>query len=282
MARLKIVLAFFALVVFAVGLAGAIHFWKTFMQPDMDVTRQIEGKGTVKREEPDLGKRHFNDALELLKNGELVSGRDRLVYLMDYYPESKTYNEAKRVLGEVNMDLLVSRIPMKGKTEHTVRRGEALVTIARRNKTTINYIMRANGKTTALIYPDEELTVYPLVFTIEIRLGAKTLLVQKDGLFFKEYKILDTNFPPNFGTTATTSISEKVAWFGGQPINFQDKNYLTSSKWIRTGKMGLFIRPVVDESGRGNAKPYGVMLAKSDVEELFTIVRIGAVVKLVK
>jgi len=282
MARLKLVLAFLSLIILAIGLAVTVYFWQHFMGPNISMTRQIAGKGLVKKEKPDLGKRHFDDAIQLLKDGELVSGRDRLLYLMDYYPESKTIDEAKRILGEVNLDLLISRIPMKGKSEHVVRRGEALVTIARRSKSTINYIMRANGKTTALIYPDESLTVYPLDFTVDISLARKVLLLRRDGLFFKEYKILDKNFPAEFGKTAATSISEKVAWYGDRPINFQDKNYLGSNKWIRTGKMGLFIRPVIDESNKGKAKPYGVMLAKSDVEELFTILRVGSAVNLVK
>lgn len=282
MARLKIVLAFLALIVFAAGLAAAAYFWKNFMRPDLDVTRQIEGKSAVSREKPDLGKRYFDEAIQLLKDGELVSGRDRLLYLMHYFPESATYQEAKRILGEVNLDLLISRIPMKGKSEHIVHRGEALVTIARRNKSTINYIMRANGKTTALIYPDEVLTVYPLDFTVEISLSRKTLTVRKDGVFFKEYHILDENFPPEFGSTAQTTISEKVAWYDQHPINFQDKNYLNSTKWIRTAKMGLFIRSLVDDSKGGSARPYGVMLSKPDIEELFTILRVGTKVTLIK
>ena len=282
MARVKLVLAFLSLIIFAVGLAVVVYFWQKFMLPDMEVTRQLEGHSLHAKEKPDLGKRHFDDALQLLKDGELISGRDRLRYLLDYYPESKTISAAKRILGEVNLDLLISKIPLEKKTEHIVRKGEALVSIARKNKTTIDYIMRANGKTTALIYPKESLTVYPLNFTVDISLERKSVLIRQDGLFFKEYKILDENFPPQFGKKGSTTISEKVAWYGGRPINFQNKNYLGSHKWIRTGKMGLFIRSIVDEDNAGKPKPYGVMLSKSDVEELFTILRVGSPVKLVK
>ena len=174
MARLKLLLAFLALLIFAGGVAGAVYFWQKFMRPDIVVTKHIEGKAEVPRKKPDLGKRHFDAAIDLLKEGELVSGRDRLLYLMEYYPESKTYEEAKRIVGEVNLDLLISKIPQEKKTEHIVRSGQALVTIARRSQTTIDYIMRANAKTTALIYPNEALTVYPLDFSVEIDLGRET------------------------------------------------------------------------------------------------------------
>lgn len=280
MARIKFLLAFFALLICAGGVVGAYFFWKKFAQPEINVTRRIEGKAEVQRERPDLGKRHFDAAVELLKEGELVSARDRLLYLMQYFPESATHGEAKRIVGEINMDLLLSKIPMEGKTTHNVRRGEALLTIARRAGTTIDYIMRVNAKTTALIYPDEELTVFPLEYRAEIDLENGKVTVFDGENFFKEYDIVDTHLPPGLTAPVTTTISEKVAWHIDRPINFTDENYLNCSKWVRTGKIGLFIRQ--DDSGKsGDSRPYGVMVAKSDMEELFTILRGGSKVNLV-
>lgn len=280
MARIKFLLAFFALLVCAGGVVGAYFFWKKFAQPEINVTRRIEGGAEYQQARPDLGKRHFDAAAELLKEGELVSARDRLLYLMQYFPESATYTDAKRIVGEINMDLLLSKIPLPGKTTHTVSRGEALVTIARRAESTIDYIMRANAKTTALIYPDEELTVFPLKYRVEIDLEEEKVTVFDEDKFFKEYAILDVHLPPESEGAASTSISEKVAWHLDRPINFTDENYLNCSKWLRTGKIGVFIRQA-DTEKRGDARPYGVMVAKSDIEELFTIIRVGAKVNLV-
>tara|TARA_R110002096_G_scaffold23696_7_gene75368 strand:- start:1972 stop:2817 length:846 start_codon:yes stop_codon:yes gene_type:complete len=280
MARFKFLLAFLALLICAAGVSGAFYYWKKFAQPELLVNRHLEG-GDGQREKPDLGKRHFDKALGLLKEGELVSGRDLLLYLMDYYPESNTYDEARRVAGELNLDLLISKVPQPGKTQHVVRRGEALVTIARRNSTTIDYIMRANGKTNALIYPDEELTVYPLDFSVEIDLEEGVITVYSDGDFFKEYQVIDTNLPADVAAPVSTSISEKVAWDIDRPVNFSDANYLNCSKWARTGKLGLFIREKSVDSSSGGSAPYGVMVSKSDMEEIFTILRVGTEVRLV-
>jgi len=280
MARIKFLLVFFALLVCAGGVVGAYFFWKKFAQPEMNVTRRIEGTSEVQKARPDLGKRHFDAAAELLKEGELVSARDRLLYLMQYFPESATYPDARRIVGEINLDLLLSKIPLPGKTIHTVSRGEALITIARRAETTIDYIMRSNAKTTALIYPDEELTVFPLNYRAEIDLEGGKVTVYDADEFFKEYDIVDTHLPPEVEGPVSTSISEKVAWHLDRPINFTDENYLNCSKWMRTGKMGLFIRQF-DSEKKGDARPYGVMVAKSDIEELFTILRVGAKVNLV-
>lgn len=282
MARLKYLIAFFALLVCAGGVAGAYFYWKKFAEPELTVNRHISGKGG-ERERPDLGKRHFDAAVVLLREGELVSARDRLLYLMKYFPESATHAEAKRIVGEVNMDLLLSRIPVPGKSEHTVRRGEALVTIARRNQTTIDYIMRANGKSSEFIFPDEVLTVYPLNFRVEIDLKKETVTVFDGDAYFKQYAILDRHLPPDLKAPVSTSVSERVAWFENRPINFIDPNYMDCSKWLRTGRIGLFLRHVEDRPGAsGEARPYGVMLAKPDLEELFTILRTGSKVDLVQ
>ena len=282
MARFKFLLAFIALLICGGGVAGAYFYWKKFAQPELVVNRHISGKGGGTLERPDLGKRHFDAALALLKEGELVSARDRLLYLMQYFPESATYDESRRIVGEVNLDLLLSKIPMPGKVEHKVRRGEALVTIASRNQTTIDYIMRANGKTSELIFPDELLTVYPLRFRVEISLGKGTVTVFDGEALFKEYQILDRNLPADIKAPVATTVSERVAWHGDQPVNFTHPAYMSCAKWIRTGKIGLFIRQSNPGGEGGESRPYGVMLANEDLEELFTILRVGSKVDLVK
>ncbi|MEM1442365.1 MAG: LysM peptidoglycan-binding domain-containing protein [Verrucomicrobiota bacterium] len=281
MVRFKFFLAFFALLICVVGVAVAYFYWKKFAEPEIGVVAQIEGTAEVLKEKPDLGKRHFDEAIELLEEGELVSARDRLRYLMTYFPESKTFGEAKRVVGEVNLDLLISPIPQPKKTIYTVRRGDALVTIARRNATTIDYIMRSNGKTTSLIYPDEELVVYPLDFRVEINLDDKVVTLFDGDLFFKEYEIVGTNLPPEVRAPTTTTIQEKVAWFGDRPLNFTDANYMNCSKWIRTGRIGLFLRAAKRDEEENDSTSFGVKVSRADMEELFTILRTGSKVALV-
>lgn len=283
MARIKFLVAFLALLICAGGIVGAWFFWKKYAQPEIVVNRHISGKGESGLERPDLGKRHFDAAVALLKEGELVSARDRLLYLMEYFPESATCAEAERIVGEVNMDLLLSKIPIPGKAEHKVRRGEALVTIAGRNQTTIDYIMRANAKTSEFIFPDELLTVYPLNFRVEISLGKGTVTVYDGKTLFKRYPIVDRHLPADLKAPVSTTVSERVAWHGNQPVNFTHPSYMDCAKWLRTGRMGLFIRQAkAGSDGAGDSRPYGVMLANADLEEIFTILRAGSKVDLVK
>lgn len=278
MAHFKFLLAFLALLICAGGVAGSYYYYKKFYEPEISLNRQISGEG---KRVYDLGERHFQTALDLLEDGELVAARDRLLYLLQYFPESRTYEDAKRVVGEVNMDLLLSRIPQPRKQIHVVRRGEALVTIARRSQTTIDYIMRTNGKTTDTIYPDEELIVCPLDFRAEIDLENERIAILEGDEFFKEYRILDSHLPPEVRAPVSTSVNEKVAWHKDRPVNFTNENYMNCSKWLRTGKIGLFIREESRAEEEGRAKPFGVMVAKTDLEEIFTILRVGSPVTVV-
>ncbi len=282
MARLKLVFALFALMILTAGVAGAAYFYKKYVLPQKEVESVISSS-KVPEQKPDLGKKHYDKAIAYIGEGELLSARNELRYMLEIYPESPTIPEAKRVLGEVNLDLIVSKIPMPKKSDYKVKPGDNWIAIARKYETTFDYIMRANAKTTTYIYKDEDLTVYKCDCIAEIDLDNLTLTVTEDGEFIKEYKILDTNLPNQFPNTATTTISEKVAWHNGRAIKFTDTNYMDSRKWIRTGRNGLFIRSYLreDELGEGESKPWGVMVTKADLEELFTILRTGSTVKVV-
>lgn len=283
MARFKLVLAFFALMVMTAGVAGAAYYWQKYVRPQKVVEVKISGKTTEPK--PDLGRKHYVKAVDFINEGELISARNQLQYMLDIYPESPTIPEAKRVLGEVNLDLIVSKIPLEGKTTYKVKSGDALSRIARNSKTTIDYIMRANAKTTTMIYAKEDLTVFDLTCGMVIDMDNMTLTVtdgENQELFIKEYKILDINLPSQFPRTEIkTTISSKVANHNGRVITFMDSNYLNSLKWIRTGRNGLFIRQFVpeDQLAEGAPKPYGVMVAREDLEELFTIIRNSSSVK---
>lgn len=304
MSRLRLVLAFFALATLAAGVVAIAYFWEKVVKPQQVVVTKIgerkKGKGGPAMELPDLGRREFEAAMEMVKSGELLAARDRLLYLLKYFPESKTARESRRIIGEINLDLLLSGIPMEGKSEYVVKSGDALVSIARRNKCTVDYILRSNGQTSPVIHPGDRLTVADLDFTVVVDLGDKTVRVERQGKLFKEYPIVEMNLPSSLKAPVETTVTEKVAWYGDRSVNFQQKEYLHSSKWLKSGRMGLMIRgqdrpdalPEPKAKSRRSEKnepapatreteaPVGILVSASDMDELFTIVRGDAPLKL--
>lgn len=293
MGRLKLLLAFFSLVILAAGVVGVAYYWKNYLRPNWEVTREFEaggGRGNG-RELPDLGLRDFAAAEDLLVAGEPLAARDRLLYLLDFYPESKSVPQAKEIIGEINLDLLLSRSPLPGKVEHVVKRGDLLAPIARKYQTSINYIMRAGGRTNHVIFPGDRLVVYPLNFKLRISLGSKTItvLTTEDDKFFKEYPIREIHLPTNLKAPASSKIADMVAWHDGKMVNFESSHYFEANKWIRTGLAGLFVRPHQPEAGEekaagesdsGESSPFGVMVDRADLEEMFTYLRPSNVVTL--
>lgn len=296
MARVRLLLAFFALVVLAAGVFGVAYYWKNYLRPNWEVTREIEGQGGAqgKRELPDLGWREFEAAQALLIDGELAAARDRLHYLMEYYPDSKAFNDAKHIIGEINLDLLLSPAPMPGKEEHVIKSGDLLAPLARKYQTSINYMMRAGGRTNHLIHPGDRLTVYPLNFRLRISLGQQTItvLTPSDGKFFKDYDIRAVNLPPALKPPASAKVAEMVAWHDGRAVTIESPDYFDAEKWIRTDKIGLFIRsfdaddatpstPSGASGGEPAASPFGVKIDRADLEELFSFIRPSNPVELV-
>ena len=169
---------------------------------------------------------------------------------------------------------------MDGKAEYIVKSGDALAAIARKHKTTIDYIMRANDRTSAVIHPGDRLTVYPLDFTVVIDQSEQTIRLELKGLFFKEYAIVALALPPQVKPPVKTTIKDRVAWFGERRVLFNDKSYLKSKKWLQTARRGLIIKGF-DGSDK-EEEDFGILVAPKDLEEMFTLIRVSTPIRFVK
>ena len=77
MAPLKLVLAFFALVILGAGGVGVAYYWENYFRPNWEAEQRFQkpnGTG-AKPDLPDLGRREFAAAEELLIEGELQAAR---------------------------------------------------------------------------------------------------------------------------------------------------------------------------------------------------------------
>jgi len=285
MGRLKLVFAFSSLLILAAVFIGVAYFWEHVVKPDLQIERELKKDIDVKeRPAPDLGIREFEQIVDLLKKGETMTARERLYYLMEYYPDSSLLPEARRIVGEINSDLLISKIPLEGKTEYTVKRGDALASIARRHKTTIDYIMRANGRTSSVIHPNDRLTVYPLEFEVVLDKSDKMIRLELKGLFFKEYPVVRIVLPPMVKPPVKAEVKDRVAWFGEKRVLFNNKNYLKSNKWIQTTHRGLIIRAFHGSGSEeeGKQDDLGILVAPEDLEEMFTLIRVSTPIRFVE
>lgn len=230
--------------------------------------------------EIDPGAKVFEKASELIAVGDLTGAREKLRTVVSVYPRSKAAPEARRIVGEMNLDDLLSASRMEGKSVHIVRSGESFLGIAAQHNTTLDCIMHLNGLLDLKgLQPGEELIVMPLELRVQIDPARKVLsLWEGSGRFVKEYPLLSMDLSGQKGGLRT-KISSKSGLVGNRRVTPGMKDYRDSAKVFALEKTSLQIRSLdpSKESAEGEdlSPGAGFHLAVEDIEELALLLRPG-------
>jgi hypothetical protein len=285
-AQLKIFASVVALTILGGTVVGAAWVWEKIMKPQADSKRELREVLTKTAGRSDPGAAVFEDAMDLTRANNLDGAKEKLQQLIKIYRDSEKYSDARRVLGEMNIDRLFSRSPMPGKLEYTVAKGDlGLDPIANKNRTTIPFVRRINNLASSVIHPGDRLILYPLDFEIQVRPNAKVITLYTRGEYFKDYPIKDIKIPPGGKLPSTTFIGSKQAFLpDNKPLRDSDPRYPMTHKWMQTtttpGHPGvIFCSP---PKKKGDDEPNGIYLDESDLEELCTIIRLKTPVKFLK
>jgi hypothetical protein len=322
MSRFKIIVFLMAVSILAAILATAYYFYIHVIAPDAATETQItamKGKGAPP---PDPGIKRFEKAIELIESSDLNGGRSALYELVRTFPESSRVSESKRIIGEMNMDMLFDSELNPLKKDYIVQPGDSLNLIARKQQTTVECILRANGMQSGTLQPGDHLFVFPIDFTLVINVAGKTVTLLRNDRFFREYTAIDVKLtPPKAPYEA--KVSDKPAWLRGKRASPLSSEFMTADKWITIDKKGSnsfniralpkakptdLINPAPAKSkGKSSGKKKqkgetlagttvddddvdpaaappssGIFLPTEDVEELFTILRTGTPVKVIR
>lgn len=238
-------------------------------QPDVNFANMLDAA-----ELPDIdpGEKAFQKAHELLALGKLDEAREKLNSIINVFPSSSTAPMARRIVGEMNLDEVLSTTHMEGKQVHVVKRGNSFLGIAGEHHTTLDIIMHLNNMMElGNIQPGDELIVMPLDFRILIEPQRKSLSVWDGGRFIREYPII------HLGVTGTlaagkTKIGSKVAELDGKRVLPQSKDYRAAEKVIQISKPSLVIQGAPEDA---KAFPRGIILRPQDMEEISLLTRVG-------
>lgn len=229
--------------------------------------------------EIDPGAKVFEKARELIAIGDLAGAREKLRTVVSVYPRSKAAPEARRIVGEMNLDDLLSAARMEGKAVHVVRSGESFLGIAAQHNTTLDCIMHLNGLLDLKgLHPGEELIVMPLELRVQIDPSRKVLSLWDGGRFVKEYPLRAMDLAGLKGALRT-KIASKSGLVGNRRVTPGMKDYRNSAKMFALEKSPLQIRalPPDEEAAEGaDLSPgAGFHLATEDIEELALLLRPG-------
>jgi LysM repeat protein len=260
-----------AVVVFG---GAALVSYNLFVKPER--TMRAEKSGEIPVEPvPDISLPEFQAAAKLRQEGRLTEARDALILLLQKYPSGLHLEEAKDLLGAVNIDILFTNYQTPEKQTYIVRSGEVLAKIAAKLKTTPELIMHTNGLNNTMLRVGQVLQISHPDFSIFIQRKAQTIVVLNHGQFFKRYRVKTVRLSAKQPPRINTRVAEVLAFRGGKRVGFGTKEYPGSTRWIRLNQPGYYLYAEADSTHRdesGQSPPSGLGLAASDMEELSSLV----------
>jgi G:T-mismatch repair DNA endonuclease (very short patch repair protein) len=267
-----LILLLLALIIFG----GAAWFgYNAFIKEEMEVKKEQRGE-VAPAPTPDISLPEFQAAAQLRQEGKLAEARDALIAFIQKYPAGLHAEEAKDLLGEVNVDILLSRYPSPEKTEYVVVSGDVLAKIARKLKTTPELIMRMNNMSGTMLHIGEHLLISHPDFSLLIQPKAKVIVLLNHGAFFKQYHVREVKLPAKKPSKITAKVAETMAWKNGKRVGLGSKDYAGSTHWIRLAGASAHTLYSVPDSAHPNLDqpppPTGLGLAATDVEEISSLV----------
>jgi len=220
-------------------------------------------------EMPDIepGDKAFQKAAELLATGKIAEAREKMLFLVNYYPTSNAAPLARQILSEMNMDDFLSLHNNPHLTVYKVKRGDSYLGIAAKNQTTLDAIMHFNGYLELRpLQPGDEVMVMPLNLRVVIEARREALTLWNGGTFLKEYRILKSIGLP----AATTTL--KIANKGGV---LDEKNVAPGMKGYRESQKTITLDRKLQIVGSDASAVPGCHLDAADTEELALLLRVG-------
>lgn len=194
--------------------------------------------------------------------------------------------EAEDLLGAINIAMIASPSPMKGKSDYTIVKGDTLERIAKRHGTTVELLAKSNNIKGHIIRPGDRLRVFTERFEIEVSKSDNELKLTAGGRFFKRYRIGTGKHDstPEGEFAISDKISEPPWWRpDGRLIPYGDKENILGTRWMAIAARGdtpeargYGIHGTWSPETIGTSSSAGcIRMHNADVEELFMLVPLG-------
>lgn len=248
-------------------------------EPQLEAQRLRDSLESAQLPDVEPDELAFGRAVELVATGQLEEAREKLLFVVNFYPGSRSAVEARRILGEINLDEILSSDFLEGKAIHQVVSGDSFLKIAARYGTTLDCIMHLNGLDRLdRLHPGDELMVMPLEFNVRIEPGLRRLTLWKEGRFVKSYDLADVRGGSSGLKGGHTTVKNKMGMVGNRVFRPVDEEYRSASKVITLEARGLQIREISEPGEEDPGR--GFFLDRPDMEELALLLRVGNEVEL--
>src|SRR5436853_6784913 len=196
----------FVLLLAVIIFGGAAWFgYNLFFKQQIELQKEQRGEIPT-APTPDISLPEFKAAAKLRQEGKNPEARVALIAFIEKYPNGLHVEEAKDLLGEVNVDILLSRTPSPEKEEYIVRPGDVLAKIAHKLKSTPELIMRMNNLNGTMLRVGERLLISHPDFSLVVQRKGKLVVLLDKGAFFKQYHVQEVKLPGKSSGRAASKV----------------------------------------------------------------------------
>lgn len=274
---LKKIIGFLFCSLFFVSLTGA--------QTEETTVFNAEDNREQTSVEVSLAKKMSLEAEALVNDGKLPEARDLYSNILnnDNISEDDKY-EIRPRYEELNMKILFSKTPTNTSTVYKVVSGDSLYKIAKKFKTTVGLLKKANHLDRDTIYVGEELKVTTVPFSIFVDKSDNILQLKLADRVMKTYRVATGK--NNCTPVGTHTIKDKLpnpTWYhAGAIVPPESEENILGTRWMGFDLKGYGIHGTRLPESIGTQDTAGcVRMYNHEVEELYSIVPVGTKVVIV-
>jgi lipoprotein-anchoring transpeptidase ErfK/SrfK len=226
----------------------------------------------------DRGLSILTAASQLQKEDKLLEARDKAYEVLTQSSNAAARAGAEAMLGDVDVQLVLSPRPMPEKVEYTIQPGDSINALARKFGTTVEVVQKGNRVTGSVIRPGDRLRVFSGKFSIQVSKKDNTLVLLMNDKFFKRYAVGTGEYgkTPVGSFTIRDRVPQPTWWKDGKGIPYGDTNNVLGTHWLALDVPGYGIHGTWQPETIGKQASAGcIRLVNAEIEELFTLVPVG-------
>ena len=267
-------LVILALVSLLVG-GGAGAYYLLVQQPKQEDEKEARSGVVAGEPTPDPSTDDFEKIRYLRRSQQYAEAHAATEAFLIHWPDSTHRDEAETMLGELNVQSLLSDTPGPDKIEYIVQRGDVIDRVAHKTKCNEELLFQANGLDRTMLRIGQKLRIPQVDFAVEVHLKLRKVVLINHGRFFRSYLITSSRPVAKKFPDIHTKVQEKVATKDGRRVAFGAKDYPGSLRSLTLiGQPGYTITGEDETPDKPSANS-GITLNSSDAEELHTLVSVG-------
>lgn len=226
----------------------------------------------------------LTQAKDLEAKGNLLDAKAIYQRLVNELPNSPEVMNWQKKIEELNIKLLFSSTPLPQSVLYEIKPGDTLTKIAKEFKTTTDLIKKGNNLSDDKILPGRKIKLWTKPFSIVVDKSQNILILKSDEEVIKTY-IVSTGLN-NSTPTGNFKVINKLqnpTWFkAGAIVPAGSPENILGSRWLGFDLPGYGIHGTTEPQSLGKQVTQGcIRMSNPDINELYTIVPVGAEVTVV-